>query len=61
MNVINANFIEYDECELNVHVFYPPRAGEVLSKFIISYWVVSYKVVSILVGCGYIYSYVATN
>jgi hypothetical protein len=40
---------------------YPPRAGEVLLKFIISYLVVSYKVVSILVGYGYIYSYVASN
>ena len=32
---INANLIEYYECESNVHVFYPPRAGEVLSKFAI--------------------------
>jgi hypothetical protein len=35
MNVINAYLIEYYECESNVHDFYPPRAGEVLSKFTI--------------------------
>jgi hypothetical protein len=35
MNVINAYLIEYYECESNVHDLYPPRAGEVLSKFTI--------------------------
>jgi hypothetical protein len=33
--VINANLNEYYESESNVHVFYPPRVGEVLSKFTI--------------------------
>jgi hypothetical protein len=58
--VINANLIEYYKCESNVHVFYPPCRGGAV-KIYNYYIVVIYKVVSILVGCGYIYSYVASN
>jgi hypothetical protein len=59
--VINANLIEYYECESNVHVFLssPCRGGAV--KIYNYYIVVIYKVVSILVGCGYSFSYVASN